>query len=58
MVTCPTCGDELKTEDGMKSHHKQAHGESLVNTSVECEVCGEEKEVRKSYEKKIFPVLL
>jgi len=33
----------------MNSHHKQAHGESLVKEVVECDRCGKETEKRKSH---------
>lgn len=45
MPKCPTCGNDFSNEAGVKSHHKQVHGESLVSKSVSiCEVCGEEFE--------------
>jgi 5-methylcytosine-specific restriction endonuclease McrA len=37
---CPTCGDGFENEVGMKSHHAQAHGESLVRRESECKHCG------------------
>jgi 5-methylcytosine-specific restriction endonuclease McrA len=35
---CPTCGKELRTEQGMRQHHAKVHGESLPNRT--CEGCG------------------
>jgi len=41
---CPTCGrDDFKSRHGMKVHHKQSHGESILDrVVVECENCGDD----------------
>jgi len=45
---CPACGDSFSTAHGVKSHHKQVHGETLDTVPgadsdpVECPTCGEE----------------
>lgn len=40
--TCPTCAEDFRNENGMKVHHKAAHGESLAKTvTLACEWCGE-----------------
>lgn len=46
-TTCPTCGDDFRTSNGMKQHHTKVHGESLVTIDVECLWCGEVEEVRE-----------
>ena len=46
MQKCPTCLKEFETSQGMSSHHKQAHGESLV-PEKKCETCGK---IFKNYE--------
>lgn len=47
---CPTCGeDKFSCEQSMKSHHKQAHGESIAGRSVNCENCNKEKSVLPTY---------
>jgi len=46
---CPTCGDEFKTEGGMKSHHTQAHGESIAKIEHTCEQCGEKYQTETGY---------
>jgi len=39
-LDCPTCErDDFDTEQGVRQHHKQTHGESLPN--LVCENCGE-----------------
>lgn len=38
---CPTCGESFDTENGMKVHHAQAHGESIAGVAVDCDNCGE-----------------
>lgn len=39
---CPTCGKSgFENEGGMKSHHKQAHDESIAGFQYECEECGD-----------------
>jgi len=39
---CPTCEkDFFKTEASMRSHHTQAHGESIAGYDYTCEWCGE-----------------
>lgn len=37
-MECPTCGDELATEQGVRIHHAQVHDERLPNR--ECADCG------------------
>lgn len=38
---CPTCGrDDFASVQGMKSHHAQAHGESIKGVEYECDWCG------------------
>lgn len=39
MSKCPTCGDTIKSEQGVKVYHYQAHGESIA--WKECEWCEE-----------------
>lgn len=39
---CPSCEETFDTEHGMKVHHTQGHGESLVQIGCECNHCGEE----------------
>lgn len=39
-VDCPTCGDGFDSERGMKSHHTQAHGESIAGVEATCDNCG------------------
>lgn len=34
------CEELFKTEQGMKTHHKRIHGESIAGVSVECDSCG------------------
>ena len=39
-VTCPTCGrDDFSKPQGMKTHHKQIHGESIAGVDTECAYC-------------------
>ena len=39
---CPTCGrDDFADRQGMKTHHKRIHDESIAGEPVECEYCGE-----------------
>lgn len=38
---CPTCGDNFKSERGMKTHHAQIHGESIAGEPVDCDNCGD-----------------
>lgn len=40
MSRCPSCESTFDTERGMKIHHKQKHGESLVQKTTTCEVTG------------------
>lgn len=41
IAVCPTCGrDDFVSEQYMKVHHKQAHGESIAGREVECDYCG------------------
>jgi len=47
MSECPTCGDSFKNELGMKSHHAQAHGESIAGVDIVCHFCGEEAHKRQ-----------
>jgi endogenous inhibitor of DNA gyrase (YacG/DUF329 family) len=37
---CPTCGDTFNSKVGMRSHHTQVHGKSLVRETVSCDQCG------------------
>ena len=37
-VKCPTCHEEFNSLRGMRSHHTQVHGQSLIEGK--CEVCG------------------
>jgi 5-methylcytosine-specific restriction endonuclease McrA len=38
---CPTCGrDNFASENGMKTHHKLVHGESIAGVKVKCDNCG------------------
>jgi 5-methylcytosine-specific restriction endonuclease McrA len=37
-MECPTCGKILATEQGMRQHHTEVHGESLPNRT--CDDCG------------------
>lgn len=40
---CPTCGrDDFASEQGMKTHHKRSHGESIKGKLFECHICGDE----------------
>lgn len=48
-VTCPTCGNTFDSEQGMKSHHTQAHGESLAKIERVCEECGEKYQTESGY---------
>jgi len=45
---CPTCSDGFASVGGMKSHHAQAHGESIAGVSVKCDWCGKEKQTTHS----------
>lgn len=51
---CPACDDSFSSAHGVKSHHKQAHGEQLVKLpgegpeSAECPTCGEEFESERA----------
>lgn len=50
---CPTCGrEDFKSVMGMRSHHAQAHDESLRFVSVTCDCCGERFERQRSDVKK------
>jgi 5-methylcytosine-specific restriction endonuclease McrA len=40
MPRCPTCGDELPTERGVKMHHAQVHNESISGVESVCDNCG------------------
>jgi len=44
LTECPTCGrDDFVSNSGMKVHHAQKHGESLVKqVTLSCDICGEE----------------
>lgn len=42
MAECPTCGKELATESGMKTHHAQVHDERLTQNSWTCAWCEEQ----------------
>jgi len=41
MSDCPTCGDSFKSENGVKTHHKQIHGESIRGVELVCLECDE-----------------
>lgn len=49
MSKCPTCSNEFKSEQGMKTHHKRIHGESISGVVVACSNCGDEIRRRKSH---------
>ncbi|UBF23091.1 HNH endonuclease [Haloarcula virus HCTV-16] len=58
--TCPTCGDGFESEVGMKSHHTQEHGESLVRRESGCKHCGDTfewypREAAKDEERRTCP---
>jgi hypothetical protein len=39
---CPSCDKSLKSKRGLRTHHKQSHDESLVQTyEISCGECGE-----------------
>lgn len=46
-LSCPTCGKEFETNQGMKCHHAKIHNESLAHT-VNCDWCEKEFQRRKS----------
>lgn len=48
---CPSCEKSFETEQAMKSHHSQRHGESIAIETRECTVCGEEVQRSRNYEK-------
>jgi len=35
---CPTCKKEFASKRGMRSHHSQVHGQSLIE--AKCDICG------------------
>lgn len=45
---CPTCGDFFKNKRGVKQHHAQTHGESLVKKEYKCPQCGDMFERKKT----------
>lgn len=47
MTECPTCGGEFKNTLGMKTHHAQAHGESIAGVTIVCDYCGKESHKRQ-----------
>lgn len=50
-VECPTCGrTDFKSEQGMKWHHAQVHGESLTFEERECVICGDTFKAHKDRE--------
>lgn len=49
MKTCPTCGVPFANRKGMRKHHTDVHGESLVKTIEEtCDHCGDSFEYTDS----------
>jgi len=48
MVSCPSCGDDFKSEQGMKVHHKRIHNKSISGIEAECDNCGDTFRDRKS----------
>jgi len=49
MSECPICGDEFKSDHGVKIHAGRSHNTSLAGETVECETCGTEI-TRQPYE--------
>lgn len=50
-VSCPTCSrDDFASQHGMRIHHANVHGESLVeHVTKTCEICGAEYSVVDHY---------
>lgn len=52
-VPCETCGETFPTQQGMRSHHTQKHGESLTNSDEDverpykCKTCGDRFKSRR-----------
>lgn len=40
MASCPTCGNQFKSSQGMKTHHTKVHGESIAGFETDCDNCG------------------
>jgi len=40
-VPCPSCDRRFRSRKGMRDHHKQEHGESLIYKQGECVICGD-----------------
>lgn len=51
MSECPTCGDSFKSENGVKTHHKQIHGESIRGVVLTCHECDNKYTRSKSHAK-------
>lgn len=50
-VPCPSCEREFVSQNAVKQHHFQSHGQSLTQVEVECIVCGTEGIVNQWYDK-------
>ena len=49
---CPTCGIPFPNSRAVRTHHYNAHGESLVKVEIrECKRCGEEFEYEDNSDK-------
>jgi len=49
-MQCPTCGNELDTEQGMRQHHTKVHGEPLPNRTCKgCETDFYDPKARRKY---------
>jgi len=48
MAECPSCDRAFDTENAMKTHHVQAHDESIAGVPVECDWCGENLRVERA----------
>lgn len=48
-TACPTCGEEFASEGGMKSHHTQAHDESIAGVEFICDACGSAARKKRSH---------
>lgn len=40
MYSCPSCSEQLPTEQGMHTHHALKHGESISRIESLCDTCG------------------
>lgn len=45
---CPSCDHAFDNRHGVAAHHVRVHGDSLAWKTVECEWCGDERDVRRS----------